>query len=151
MTLSAHFFIALLLVALGGGAGSMLRFLLDRWIQRKTVTPGKPAFPWGIVVVNVTGSLALGVLVGLIGAAPGSLVDPAAVATATSAGTAANALWLAFGTGLLGGYTTMSTASVDTVKLVRAGRRAAVLGHLLGTLGIAAACATGGVMLGMAL
>lgn len=141
---------ALLLVTLGGGVGAMLRFALDRVIQARVVRNaadhGKPVFPWGIVVVNVTGSLALGLLVGLIGPAPGSLVANAATSTA-----AANTLWLALGTGLLGGYTTMSTASVDTVKLVRAGRPAAALGHLLGTLGVAAACATGGVMLGMAL
>lgn len=126
-------------VALAGGLGSMLRYVVDTGItariaRRRAASGaggrgmrGDAPFPGGIVVVNLTGSLVVGVLAGL--AARGLLEDP----------------WrTVLSVGLLGGYTTFSTASLDTVRLLRAGRRRAGIGHGAGMIvGAVAAAALG--------
>lgn len=116
----------LLLVAVAGGAGAGLRYVLDRAIG----TRGAGEFPLGILVVNVTGSLALGVLTGL-----GAVVDPR--------------LAMVLGVGLLGGYTTFSAVSVDTVLLAERGRWRDAAADLLGTLVLSVAAAAGGIGLGV--
>lgn len=130
-----------LLVAVGGGAGSIARFGLDTWVTGRTRRPlsaqAKPRFPWGITIVNLSGSFLLGLLVGLLHA-PGLDV-------------ATHPAWLALGVGLLGGYTTLSTASLDTVRLARAGRRVAAAANALGTLGFAVLLAIAGILLGVAI
>ncbi|UTX54475.1 fluoride efflux transporter FluC [Leucobacter aridicollis] len=143
---------AALVVAVGGGLGAVLRFLLDSWVTRSlsrsqrgdSHVRGGQRFPWGITVVNLTGSLTLGVLVGWLGR---DLADSAA---AHSAGPAA-LLWLTLGVGLLGGFTTMSTASLDTVRLAQSGRIAAAAGNALGTLGAGALLAAAGILIGQAI
>ncbi|GAA2830037.1 camphor resistance protein CrcB [Leucobacter komagatae] len=140
--------IAALLVAAGGGCGAILRYLLDRWVTRFAVrrasrgagqrVPGT-RFPWGITVVNLVGSLALGLLVGWLGGG------------ASNATTAGGMAWLTVGVGLLGGFTTMSTASLDTVRLAQSGRIAAAAGNALGTLGAAALLAAVGILIGQAM
>lgn len=93
-----------LAVALGAALGAVCRALLDR-----TATRG--VFPTGILLVNLLGSLAAGVLVG---AGPGPL--------------AADLL----GAGLLGGFTTASTLAADVLRLHALGlRREAVLDVVL--------------------
>jgi CrcB protein len=116
-------------IALAGGAGAGLRYVLDRLIQR-----GRPnAFPLGILVVNVTGSLALGIVVGL---GAGIVPEP----------------WHSIiGIGLLGGYTTFSTVSVETVLLAQRRRRAWALLNVAGTLVAALAAAFAGLLIGGAL
>ena len=80
------------LVALAGGLGAVVRFLLDTWIGRRS--QDSPV-PLGTMVINVTGSFLLGLLIGWWMFRTG---DPG---------------WrLVLGTGFLGGYTTFSTASV---------------------------------------
>lgn len=105
-----------LLAAACGGLGATTRYLVDLGIARATGT----RFPWGVMVINVTGSLALGLVVGML---PGAA--------------------FALGAGFLGGYTTFSTAMIDTVALWRDGeRRASVLysgGMLLAGFAAAAA------------
>ena len=105
--------LALLVVA--GALGALLRYEVELLVRRRT----GPEFPYGTLVINVTGSFALGVLVGL----------------AAHHGVSSTVVTVA-GTGLLGAYTTFSTFSVDTVGLVERGRtRAAAAnlgaGHLL--------------------
>jgi CrcB protein len=99
-------------VALGGAVGATLRLLVDTWVGART----RPGRGWGIVVVNVTGSFAIGVVVG-----------------AVPTGDARTVL----ATGLLGGYTTFSTASLDSARLALRGRGGAAVLHAAGT---AAAC-----------
>jgi CrcB protein len=100
----------LLLTALAGGVGAGLRFIVDA-----LVVAGRPLrFPYGILVVNATGSLALGLLVGVAG----------------HAGSAA----LVLGVGLLGGYTTFSTVSVETVLLGEERRRRSAVINAVGTV-----------------
>jgi CrcB protein len=115
--------------AVAGGIGAGLRYLLDAAIMRRR----HGRFPLGILIVNITGSFALGLVVGL-----GSAVVSPEVATIV-------------GTGLLGGYTTFSTVSVESMLLLQRGRRRAALGNLLGTLVVALAAAALGVLGGAAL
>ncbi|GAA3201365.1 fluoride efflux transporter FluC [Microbacterium terregens] len=89
----------LLGAALAGGVGAGLRYLVD-----VLVDGGKARrFPLGILVVNVTGSFALGILTGLGVGFVGS-----------------EAAWI-LGVGLLGGYTTFSTVSLESVLNLRRG------------------------------
>lgn len=116
----------LLVVAVAGGAGAGLRYVLDRVIG----TRGRGGFPLGILVVNITGSLALGLLTGL-----GTLVVPQ--------------LAVVLGTGLLGGYTTFSAVSVDSVLLAERGRWRDAAADLFGTLVLCVAAAAAGVGAGL--
>ena len=119
----------LLLVAGGGAAGSVLRYLVSGVAQRMLV-PGAgtlATFPAGTLVVNVTGSLLIGLLAGL----------------AESRAVFGPEVRLLLVTGFLGGYTTFSAFSLETLLLLRAGQTAtafAAVGlHVL--LGVAAAWA----------
>ncbi len=108
------------LVALAGGVGAALRFVLD-----SVLTPlGRGRFPVGILLINASGSLALGIVTAL------------AAATVLDDGVA-----LAIGIGLLGGYTTFSTVSVETVRLVQEHRILAAAANALGTLVLCVALA----------
>ncbi|WP_345473791.1 fluoride efflux transporter CrcB [Glutamicibacter ectropisis] len=101
------------IVALCGGLGAVMRFALDTFISARS----GGLLPWGTMTINVSGSLALGFFTGLL------------------TGTGMDQTWLlAVGTGVLGGYTTFSTASFDTVRLLRAGRPLASLATAFGTL-----------------
>ncbi|TDN45105.1 camphor resistance protein CrcB [Curtobacterium flaccumfaciens] len=121
----------LLLVAVGGGIGAALRFLLDGVVKARVEGSRLGAFPVGTLVINVTGSLVLGFLTGL---AQAGTIPLSAVAV--------------LGTGMMGGYTTFSTASVETVQLLRTGRpRLAVLNGL-GMLVVSVGAAALGLWLG---
>ncbi len=111
--------------ALGGGVGAAARYAVDEWVTARW----RREFPLGIFLVNVTGSLLIGLLVGLAG----------------PLGAGAYAL---LGTGVLGGYTTFSTASLDAVRLARAGRGRTALGYALGTMLATVAAALLGLWLG---
>jgi len=115
----------LLVAALAGGIGAGLRHLVDRWF-----TPASGMrFPVGILLVNISGSFALGLLTGL-----SAVVAPE--------------LALVLGVGLLGGYTTFSTVSVETVLLAQRKRRRDAALNLFGTLALAALAAGLGILLG---
>ncbi len=82
----------LLAVGLVGGAGAVARFAVDRTVSRRV---GRD-FPFGTMVVNLSGALLLGLLVG------------------ASLGGEADRL---LGTGLCGGYTTFSTWALESHRL----------------------------------
>jgi len=86
------------LVGLGGSAGALLRYGVGRWIAAE----GKPGF-YGTLVVNLVGSLAMGVLIGI-----GLEQRNAAVYALT-------------GISFLGGLTTYSTLNVQKATLYRGG------------------------------
>jgi CrcB protein len=116
-----------LLVAVAGGVGAVARFVLDGVIRSRVAS----LVPAGTFVINVSGSLLLGFLTGLVlvGAEP---TDVRVV----------------LGTGFLGGYTTFSTAMIETVRLLQQRRwgAAAVNGIAMLLLGLGAAVL--GVFLG---
>ncbi len=115
-------------VCLAGGAGAAIRFVVDGTIRHHT----SGTHPWATMIINVTGSLILGLVTGLV-----------------LSGLVAHSWQLVIGTGLLGGYTTFSTASVETVRLLedRRWRAAAVNGP--GMLVLCVAAAAGGYALGL--
>ena len=110
-----------LLVFLGGGLGSALRYLTVLGVARLTVAGG---FPWGVLVANLAGSFVLGLLFGL----------PAMRSKDSSA-------WLFAATGVLGGFTTFSTLANDSWVLFVNNRSTLALLNGLGStvLGIMAA------------
>lgn len=117
-------FIAL---AAAGGLGASSRMLINGLIKSRVST----ALPWGTIIINVSGSLVLGLLTGLAGA---NLLPEA---------------WhLVLGTGFLGGYTTFSTASFETVRLLQERRWVAGLVNGSGTLVFATTAAAIGLWLG---
>ena len=106
-----------------GAAGAVARYLLDRAVAER----GRGAFPRGTLVVNVTGSLLLGVITGL----------------ALHHGLSKSAK-IVLGTGFCGAYTTFSTFTFETVRLVEEGALAEAFRNAAGTLaGCAAAAAVG--------
>ncbi|MCT1479999.1 CrcB family protein [Microbacterium sp. p3-SID336] len=110
--------------ALAGGVGAVLRYLIDLGVARLA---GR-RFPWGILVVNVSGAFGLGLVTA-------ALPEGAFV----------------LGAGLLGGYTTFSTAMLDAVALWRDGERGAALFDALGMLLLGLLAAGAGLAAGAAL
>ncbi|GJM82610.1 MAG: fluoride efflux transporter CrcB [Paenibacillus sp.] len=91
------------LIGLGGIIGTLLRYFLGQWVSSRTTRSGS-SFPWGTWIINLSGSLLLGVLSGLH--ARHSLPDWS---------------WLMLGTGFCGAYTTFSTFGYETVTLISKG------------------------------
>lgn len=119
----------ILLAACAGGLGAAARFVVDGAVTRRLArrTRGH-SYPYGILLVNVSGSLLIGLLLG----AAGPLHPLATV----------------LGVGALGGYTTFSTASFDTVRLLQRGRPLAAFANGLGQLVLATSAAGVGLALG---
>ncbi|QAY59478.1 CrcB family protein [Microbacterium protaetiae] len=113
-----------LVVALAGGVGAACRMVLDGAMKRAV----RVAYPLGTTVINVSGSLVLGFVTAL-----GAGLGPWAVV---------------LGTGLIGGYTTFSTASYETVRLAQEGRWRAAVGNAFGMLVVALGAAALGLWLG---
>lgn len=112
-------------VALAGGAGAGARWIVDVALGRVL----RARFPWAILLINVTGSFALG---GVTGAS--AALDAAVIA--------------AVGTGLLGGYTTFSTVAVESVLLWERRQRRLFWANVLGNAAAALAAAALGVLAG---
>ncbi|HET7724304.1 MAG TPA: fluoride efflux transporter CrcB [Propionibacteriaceae bacterium] len=120
----------MLLLAVCGGLGAVARFVVDGLIRGRVRSIGSI----GTIVINVTGAIALGIIAGLVAA---HVAQPD---------------WqLVIGTGFLGGYTTFSTTSFETVRLVQQGRIGLAVGLGLAQLALALAGAAGGFALGLSL
>ncbi len=101
---------SLLLVMLGGALGSGARHLTGR----ATLAAFGPDFPAGTLIVNIVGGLLMGLLAGVLSRSGG------------------NEPWrLLLGVGVLGGFTTFSSFSLDVVTLAERGQPAIALGYLL--------------------
>ncbi len=85
---------ALLLVAVGGALGAIARYLSTTMLPIET--------HWSTLAINLTGSLLLGIIAGGL----------------HGSGLISDELLLLLGTGILGAFTTMSTFSIDVMKLV---------------------------------
>lgn len=117
-------FIAL---AMAGGIGASGRMLLDGLIKSRVGGD----VPWSTITINVSGSLMLGLLTGLADAQ------------------FLHEEWqLVIGTGFLGGYTTFSTASFETIRLIQERKWVTSLGTALGTLVFSTAAAGLGLWIG---
>ncbi|CAM2767341.1 fluoride efflux transporter FluC [Skermania piniformis] len=114
-------------LALAGGLGATARVALDGLVRAHT----DHAIVWATALINLSGSLLLGLISGLV-----------------IAHTLPDAWQVVVGTGFLGGYTTFSTASYETVRLVQQGRRSSAVGYGVGTLIAATALAGAGLRLG---
>ena len=115
-------------VTLAGGLGAVARVVLEGLVRSRFAS----AFPLGTVVINVTGSFVLGVVTGL---ALGHVV--------------ADEWRLVVGTGFCGGYTTFSTASFETVRLVEQRRTGLALLNAVGTVVVTVGVAALGLWLGL--
>jgi CrcB protein len=91
----------ILLVGLGGGLGSMARYLCQRWFSENYPQP----FPWGTFVVNLTGCFLIGVIYAV--SERSTFLSPQA------------RLFLA--AGFCGGFTTFSTFAFENMNMLRSG------------------------------
>ncbi|MDT0156535.1 fluoride efflux transporter CrcB [Microbacterium sp. ARD32] len=114
-------------IALAGGLGAATRFLLDGIIRSRT--GGR--MPWGTIVINLAGSFLLGLITGFAG---GHLLP--------------ESVQLVAGAGFLGGFTTFSTASFETIRLLQERRWVAGAINGLGVLVAATALAGLGLWIG---
>lgn len=96
-------------IAIAGAGGAAARYVVDHCISARVAGGVR----WGTLVVNVSGSLAAGITVGLL--ASHALPDEVGL-VATG--------------GFLGAYTTFSTAMVETARLIEDGATAAAIGNL---------------------
>lgn len=110
-----------LLAAACGGLGAATRYLVDLGVARVAGT----RFPWGVLLINITGSLLLGLVVGML---PGAA--------------------FVVGGGFLGGYTTFSTAMIDAISLWRDGEQRAAVFDAIGMLVLSLAAAAAGLAVG---
>lgn len=110
-------------VVVGAGIGGGLRYVVGGWVAERWGT----SFPWGTLVVNVSGAFLLGVLLALN--VERDIGSPQ--------------LRLLLGIGLLGGYTTFSTLSYESIALVEHGLYLQGAANMFGSgvLGLLAAAA----------
>ena len=100
----------LLLASAGGAIGAGTRYALTQWFAAK----GWTAYPWATLAINVSGSILMGLTVGLL-MARGSLAPELRVFLAT---------------GILGGYTTFSAFSLEVWQLAERGETGAAVAYI---------------------
>ena len=113
-------------IAVAGAIGAPARYLVDGFVQDRTAGP----FPWGTFVVNMSGSLVLGLVTGL-GLYHAFPSTPRIV----------------LGTGFCGAYTTFSTWTFETVRLLEEGDTAEALLNAGGSLVLGLLAAGAGMAL----
>ena len=117
----------LFFLAVGGAAGTLARYGLGGLLQ-----PAGSTFPWGTLVVNVTGSFALGFLMRWL----------------LGSGVATPELRAALTVGFCGAFTTMSTFSYETIALLEDGQSLRAAAYVAGTLGASLVGVFSGLALG---
>ena len=118
-------------IAVAGAIGALARYGLEGAVARRS--PG--AFPWGTFVVNVSGSFLLGVVFTLL----------------TERWLGAPWVRSSLTIGLLGAYTTFSTLSYESYRLVEDGAYGLAAANLFGSLAAGLGAVYAGVVLGRAL
>jgi CrcB protein len=117
----------ILLVGLGGGVGSIGRYLLQKWVYSLYPHP----FPWGTFLVNVSGCFLIGLLYAI--AEKSSLLNLE--------------LRLLLTVGLCGGFTTFSTFAFENVILFRSGDFTFFILYILASVVFGIAAVFGGIAL----
>ena len=118
------------LVALGGSVGAGLRYSVGVWLSQRL----SRGFPWHTFTVNVFGAFLLGLLMSV------------------SVEHSGWGRWQLFaGVGLLGGFTTFSTFSYETLRLLEDGATAAAAGNALGSVAAGLLAAAAGLAVGRAI
>ena len=112
-------------VALGGAIGASARYLSNVGVMRVM----GPGFPWATLIVNILGSFLMGVVV---------------VALAEKGGMRHAPLLM---TGILGGFTTFSAFSLDTVALWERGATLPAMGYVVASVGLSLAAMVAGLAL----
>jgi CrcB protein len=118
----------LLMVGLGGFLGATTRFLVDGWVSRAT----GGAFPWGTLVINLSGSFVLGVLFAM--ATERSLLSPD--------------IRPPLMIGFLGAYTTFSTWMLESWRMVEDGALLGALANLGGSVVLGVVAVFAGLAIG---
>lgn len=103
-----------MLIFLGAGTGGVLRHLVSLAMVRGFGT----AFPYGTLLVNISGAFALGLLAGFL----------------ASYGTENHNLRLLLATGLLGGFTTFSAFSLETITLLERNQPSLAIAYVLASV-----------------
>jgi CrcB protein len=117
-------------LVVAGAVGALLRYEAELHVRRRL----GPEFPWGTLVINVSGAFVLGLLTGLAG----------------HQGVSTGVLTVV-GTGLLGAFTTFSTFTFDTVALAERGRIGGAAANLGASLVLGLGAAALGLLAGAAL
>jgi fluoride exporter len=102
-----------LAVGVGGGLGALARYYIAGWVQAVSAH-----FPWGIFIVNITGGLLMGMIVEA--SALRLNLSPELRAFLT--------------VGILGGYTTFSTFSLDSALMLQKGQYGQAAAYVLGSV-----------------
>jgi CrcB protein len=115
-------------IAFAGAAGAVLRYLVDGLISNRA----GGAFPWGTFVVNISGSLVLGFLFAMATTrlGPSPLVRSMVL------------------TGFLGAYTTFSTLTLETARLLQNGAYVLAAFNSVGSLAVGMAAVFVGIFIG---
>jgi CrcB protein len=119
------------MIAIGGAAGAVARYLVDGWVLDRTGA----GFPYGTLAINLSGSFVLGVLAALTidrSVLPADIRGPVLI-------------------GFLGAYTTFSTLMLESWRLLESGQTVAALANLAGSLLLGVAAVAAGLVLGRAL
>jgi len=117
----------LVLVFLGGGLGAVSRHLAAMMVMRLS----GPGFPWGTMVVNIAGSMAMGLLIAWLARRSSGDAD----------------LRLLLATGFLGGFTTFSAFSLDAVTLYERGALTAAAAYVIASVTVSILALFGGLWL----
>ena len=118
----------LLYVALGGGLGAVARYSFGGFVDRL----GGSLFPYGTMTVNVLGSFAMGLLVVWL----------------STKGQINETVRLLFGVGLLGGFTTFSSFSLDAMNLLKQGHFSTFILYVGGSVIVSLLAIAAGLYLG---
>ena len=116
-----------LALAAGGGIGASLRYALSLWVDQRFASN----FPWGTLSVNFVGSFLLGLLI--------TVLD--------QRGLTSPAIRLFLITGVLGAFTTFSTFSIETLRLIETGRLPLAAANMAGSVGVCLLAVAVGVAL----
>ena len=120
-----------LFVGIGGFFGAIARYLIDGWVVERTGA----VFPWGTLVVNLSGAFVLGILFALTverGALPAEIRAPVLI-------------------GFIGAYTTFSTLALESWRLIEDGSYLLGAANLAGSIALGLVAVVAGLLAGRAL